>query len=155
MRIQKSGKQRGWTFEDLKKGLNEQENFNYFLAYTAIGLIALFIPVGLSMFEVLNSFINAILTILLIIFFYKVNGWSNWKNFLSRFIAIGFVALIRSIILILLPLILIFIIILWIVYQGNIPTQPTLFDSIFTLLYLGGYFFLNIRYLKELIAIQD
>lgn len=135
----------------LEKGLSEKENLQYFLVMTLIWATALFTPFSMWFYEILSWAAVVILTVLLIVVFYNVNGWNSGKDFLSRYFAIGFVAFIRSIPLVLIPLIIIYWIILGFIFGENVPTTVTKHDIIFTILYSLGYLYLNIKYLKQLL----
>lgn len=137
--------------KDLEVGLTEKENFKYLFAYILLGLIILFVPVDLNFYEIISAIMMVILTIIGLVLFYKINWWEKWKDLLSRYFAIGFVSFIRSLVFILLPLIILFWIVLWFVYWENIPLEATIYDVIFSSLYLIGFIFLNIKYLKNLV----
>ena len=136
--------------KDLYNWLNEKENLKYLLAYSMLSSIILFIPNNITILQIVDSTLQVIFTIILLVTFYNINGWNNGKNFLSRYFAIWFVSLIRSLVFLMLPLITVLAITLGIMYWENIPTEPTIFDSIFTILYYIWFIYLNIKYLKDL-----
>ena len=82
------------------------------------------------------------------------NNWAEWKNFLSRYLAIWWVTMIRSLVFSLLPAMVIsgivsgiLAMILW--ENSNFDLEP-IFVWLFAMLYFLGYVYMNIKYWKQL-----
>lgn len=136
--------------KDLKKGLSEKENMKYLLAFMLIFIPNMFPYSSVNLYDYLIILFFIIFIIFEILYLFKINKYNKWKNFLSRYFAIGFVIFIRSLIFILLPLMVLSIIILWFLYWENIPEYTTLLDFIFIIIYSLWYLFLQVKSFKRI-----
>ena len=136
--------------KDLKKGLSEKENMKYLLAFMLIFIPNMFPYSSVNLYDYLIILFFIIFIIFEILYLFKINKYNKWKNFLSRYFAIGFVIFIRSLIFLLLPLMVLSIIILWFLYWENIPEYTTLLDFIFIIIYSLWYLFLQVKSFKRI-----
>lgn len=136
--------------KDLKKGLSEKENMKYLLAFMLIFILNMFPYSSVNLYDYLIILFFIIFIIFEILYLFKINKYNKWKNFLSRYFAIGFVIFIRSLIFLLLPLMVLSIIILWFLYWENIPEYTTLLDFIFIIIYSLWYLFLQVKSFKRI-----
>ena len=136
--------------KDLKKGLSEKENMKYLLAFMLIFILNMFPYSSVNLYDYLIILFFIIFIIFEILYLFKINKYNKWKNFLSRYFAIGFVIFIRSLIFLLLPLMVLSIIIFWFLYWENIPEYTTLLDFIFIIIYSLWYLFLQVKSFKRI-----
>ena len=136
--------------KDLKKGLSEKENMKYLLAFMLIFILNMFPYSSVNLYDYLIILFFIIFIIFEILYLFKINKYNKWKNFLSRYFAIGFVIFIRSLIFLLLPLMVLSIIILWFLYWENIPEYTTLLDFILIIIYSLWYLFLQVKSFKRI-----
>ncbi len=134
--------------KDLKKGISQKEDMKYLFAIMLIISLASFWYSSSNWYDFLISLFLLIFTAFEILLLFKINKSNKWKNFLSRYFAIWFVIFIRSLIIILLPLILLFFIILityWIKLDGS-----SIFDLVLIIIYSIAYLFLQINSFKKI-----
>ncbi len=143
--------------KDLKNWLSPKEDIKYLIIYNIIWLSVLFFPTQLDLYWYINSSIFIVFAIIMVYILYKANGWENWKYFLSRYFAIGFVSLIRSIIFLAIPLIIIFSI-LWIIINWTSAEynteSTTIYDIAFTVFYNTWYIYLSKKYFLQLKEVE-
>ena len=137
--------------KDLDTGLTEKENLKYLFAWSIIGLAWFSMTNTSELYEFLELAVSWLISLIGIIILYHINGWDNWKDFLSRYFSITFVAFIRWLVFILLPISIIYGIILGIIHGDDIPTIATIYDVIFITLYSLWLLYLNVKYFRALI----
>ncbi|MDP3986959.1 MAG: hypothetical protein Q8P81_01915 [Nanoarchaeota archaeon] len=131
----------------LKKPLSESESFKYLFA-TLILLSLVTIPfLENNIWDVYSAIIATIITAMGVYYIYKCNKGAKGKNFLQRYISIGWVMGIRWSVLIALPIIAIYLIVM--ALSGGIPDYTTLAEVIFFNLLHISYFWFFGKHIKE------
>ena len=133
-----------WKISKLNKQLareklSESEVFKYLMANTVIYSIAV-IPYGTpNQLDVYLGLISLVVGVLALWVIYRLNGGRNGNNFIERYFAVSWVVLIRTIVLVMLPL-SICVIAYQEIYLGELPEETTLID--FTALLLFEFIYL-------------
>ena len=137
--------------KDLKKWLSEKENMKYLLAIMIIFTLSMFqFVIKPNIYDYLIALFFLFFTIFELIYLFKINKSDKGVNFLSRYLSIWFVILVRSIAFLLLPLLVLLVIWISVFYWENIPEHTTLFDLLFMVFYSLGYLFLEIKSFKKI-----
>lgn len=137
----------------LQDGLSERENFMYLLLYNFTIAVLLFSPFLDAKMGIVYGYYDVIITIVLSFFLFFSTYYLytiNKKDFLSRYLAITFVATIRSIVFVLPISFIIYILSLIFLYWENIPLQTTVCEVLLVVSYLIGVWFLMRKYFLEL-----
>jgi len=90
--------------EQLKsESLSQKEQLKYFLTYSILMILATdpLLSVGLEygLYDTINTVIMSILTIIGIVYCYKVNKSTDDKDFILRFVTLGLPIIVRLIVL--------------------------------------------------------
>ena len=135
---------------DLKKGISEKESMKYFLVFSVFWALSAFnfIVENPGIYDYLSIVIITIFVAVEIFYLFTINKGDKWKDFLSRYFAVGFVVFIRSIVFVFLPLIIVCIILFSLI--GFIPEKTTVYDLVIMLIYLIAYLFLQVRSFKRI-----
>lgn len=114
--------------EDLRQGsLSEKESFKYLLAWEILYSLP-FLPSSVEGWNILDTydgFVRLVVTIVGVLFMYKVNGGALGKYFLQRYLSIGWVVFVRFLALVMLPVLVVYAI----VYGGMIASGAELSDQ--------------------------
>lgn len=133
-----------WNIKNLKQDikenkLTEKDYFNYLFATTTIGSLGVFLlttlPIGSENLIMTNELLVLLTTLLGTYYSFKCNKGEKGKNFLGKFTSIGFVCLIKYIVIV--SLIDIF-------FELN-----TLTNYLATVLYVVYFYYVG-KHLKEL-----
>jgi 4-amino-4-deoxy-L-arabinose transferase-like glycosyltransferase len=87
-----------------------------------------------------------------VLFLYKLNKSEKWKNFLSRYLSIGLVAFVRSLLFIALPLIILLILTVAILDPAYNEMNTWIVDVVFVVVYYVWYIFLQAQSFKRVNA---
>ena len=130
----------------LKQPLSESESFKYLLATTVLYSLAMIPFLKNNLWDIYSAIAMAVVTVFGVIYAYKCNMGANGKNFLQKYLSIGWVVGIRWIVLIMLPITIIYFIAIEI-YSG-IPDSTTLSDAIFFNIFYISYFWLLGKHIR-------
>jgi len=136
--------------KDLSKGLEQKEDFKYLLVYLVVSLSLLFSSTEWGKYDMISSWIEFLFGVVMLFVLFRLNKWNNWKNFLSRYFSIWWVSFVRSLVFIVIPLIILMMVWIALIYWENIPEESGMDMVFFMVVYLLGYWYLNIKYWKEL-----
>ena len=139
-----------WRINALKQmliesGLSENNVFKYMLWYTGLTAVAieiiLYLPLGLvNKWDYLDSVLAVIIPLLGTMFAYKSNGSDAGKDFLTRYISISFVMVVRYT-LYLVPVVIILTIYYALVFEENAQIYTTPVEVvIFSVWYVALYY---------------
>jgi hypothetical protein len=144
--------------DDLKEWLSEKESFKYFFLSTVLIWIFTSFPTEqYTNLEIVFNLIMVVLDLILLYYTFSINKAEKWHDFIIRSLSISLISVIKSILIS-----LIFLILLWfiggILFSFNlIPDISHLFDekNIYFSMFLTGLFtiinyYLTIKYFKIL-----
>lgn len=152
-----------WKIEKLKKdlrekGLSEKESFYYLFVTTLLYCIALTPYEKTSIWDVYNTVSVTLVSAGGLIYLYKKNGGSEGKNFLQKYLSLGWVYAIRWSVFWLIPGVIVY----GILYQFISPSlveeglllETQFSDVLFgTVLYVIYFFFLG-KHIQEVAALE-
>jgi hypothetical protein len=139
--------------EDLKKGLTEKEDVKYLLAISTLYAIGM-VPMVLNpnIYDYVLWFLMIVFVIIEIILLYRINEWENWKNFLSRYLSIGWVVLLRSFIFVMIPLLVAYIFInIYFLWNPDLESA-NISDVALSIFYPIWYLYMQIQSFKRINA---
>ena len=124
-----------WKIEELneqlvKGTLPESESFKYLMASTVIYSLAMIQYMTPNNYDTLSGFITLAVSVVGLWFIYKCNGGANGKYLLQRYMSIGWVILVRFIVILLIPTVIVLILVQALVF-GDVPEQTSLIDVVF------------------------
>ena len=137
--------------EELKtNGLTQKEQLKYFLTFSILMVLAtdpvLYFDYEYVVFDALDSVVITIITILGILYCYKINEEADGKDFILRFITLGLPITIRFLVL---------VIVVSFVYYFYIDTSDpeiittTLIDVGFSAIFMSVYYYYFATKLKQ------
>jgi len=137
--------------EELKtSGLSQKEQLKYFLTFSILMVLAtdpvLYFDYEYVVFDALDSVVITIITILGILYCYKINEEADGKDFILRFITLGLPITIRFLVL---------VIVVSFVYYFFIDTSDpeiittTLIDVVFSAIFMSVYYYYFATKLKQ------
>ena len=137
--------------KDLKEWLPEKENMKYLMAYVILFTIGTIpIIVDPNLYDYIISFSMIAFVIIEIILLYKVNKWDNGKNFLSRYLSISWVVLLRSLIFLMIPLFIVYIFIN-VYFLSNPDLESTnISDIALNVFWVAWYLYMKIQSFKRI-----
>ena len=121
-----------WKIDKLNKELitgelSEREKFKYLVASSIIyGLVTIRYS-SPNHVDTWSGVIAAIVAVIGLFFIYKCNGGDNGKEFLTRYLSISLVILIRVVVLLMIPSLIVLMVVQEI-YLGGIPDETTTVD---------------------------
>jgi len=142
-----------WKIDNLKKDLakntvSEKEQFKYLLATTILYSLFIIPFMENNIWDIYSAIVSGIIAIFGTYYIYRINGGSNGKYILQRFLSLGWVIGIRWLVLIMLPIMIIYFIGLEI-FSTGIPEYTTVYDLVLINLIYLIYFCLLGKHIKE------
>jgi hypothetical protein len=90
--------------DELVQGhLPENEAFKYLMAFTVVYGIAVIPSLHPNTYDIIGAIVDLFITILGVIYIYRCNGGENGSYLIQNFMSLGFVVLIRFMVLVILP----------------------------------------------------
>ncbi|MDO8530289.1 MAG: hypothetical protein Q7S10_02700 [bacterium] len=141
-----------WKIEKLKNDLiehplSESEAFKYLFANVILYSLGAIPSAESNVWDVYSAIAAIAITIFGIIYAYKCNMGASGKNFLQKYLAIGWVVGVRWLALIALPVLIIYFTAIGI-YSG-IPEKTTPLDIVIMSILVISYFWLLGKNIKE------
>lgn len=139
--------------KDLKKGLSQKQDMKYLMALIIILMLGWSsygggIP---NMYDYITGVIMFVYALVEILYLFKLNKWGKGENFLSRYLSVGLVCFVRSLVFIWLPLIILLSIVLALVYGlDQTLVESTFLDLVFIVLYSLWYIYIQAQSFKRI-----
>ena len=114
--------------EELISGdLSQRETFKYLLASSALYALSMIQYSNANNMDTWSGLIAGIVTLIGLFFVYRCNGGDSGKNFLIRYLSIGWVVFVRMFVLLMIPTMIV-VFTLQEIYMGGIPDETTIID---------------------------
>lgn len=139
-----------WKIKNLKKDLiqnplSEKEQFKYLLATNILSFLAIIPLRGNNTWYVYSRIVLFIILVLGTYYIYKMNGSSNGKYFLQRFLSLGWIISVRLSVIVFLASIVISLI----VFSIDISQYLSIYHFVVPILISLIYFWLLGKHIKE------
>ena len=147
-----------WRIESLKKDLkegplSEKENFLYLLLLLVLGTIALFPVIGSvsNHWDVYIAILTVAMTILGTWYLYKINGGNDGIRFVERYLALGWVVLVRYSVFVGIPTLIIYAVFIVGTMDPNSTEviQSTKYDFYLSFILGVAYYWLLGKHFKD------
>lgn len=140
-----------WKVEKLKEDLKKQtvaegELFKYLFATVVAYCLGLMLPYTADIWYKLSTLLMTIITALGLYYVYKCNGGKNGKNFLDKYVSLGWVVSVRWSVLVALPSIIVVLIVLGEIGPNLYAIEGFLIDLVYV-----SYFWMLGKHIKDTI----
>jgi hypothetical protein len=142
-----------WKIDQLNKELitgelPEREKFKYLVASSIIYGLAMIQYSSPNQADTWSGVIAAIVTVIGLFFIYKCNGGDNGKEFLTRYLSISLVILVRLLVLLMLPSLIVLMVVQEI-YLGGMPDETTTIDLAYIIIIEVVYVFWVAKHINK------
>ena len=140
-----------WNIEKLKEDLKKQtvtegELFKYLFATVVVYCLGFMMPYTADIWYKLSILLMTVITASGLYYLYKCNGGKNGKNFLEKYISLGWVVSVRWAVLVALPVMVVCLIILEAIGPSMYVAEGFFFDLVYI-----SYFWMLGKHIKDTI----